>query len=315
MDDHSASTESDPAHTSFVTRYRRTQLVVAIASVICLMLFWYAGDFLHILSPRGFEASILRQSYWPLDILAIYVLLGAAVAIGTVVAGRWWFFAGLFAAAIGLMAISTRGGPMRYVLFEAATDGSPRGVFLSLAIEQCLLFLPLALMWVFFSRRYAAALPPLETADEKKESAGSLPMTLLMQFVATGALLLLLAPTDAKKQVLVGGFVACFGGTALSETFFPDRKAAAWYWISPLLLGVLGYVMAYINTGDFTTGSATGTFANLAHPLPLDYAGAGIAGTLLGYWTGAERPELVTSMLGTLLTGHYVAPRTAKSRE
>jgi len=125
-------------------------------------------------------------------------------------------------------------------------------------------------------------------------------MTLLMQFVATGALLLLLAPTDAKKQVLVGVFVACFGGAALAESIVPDRKAAAWFWVSPLAVGVLGYVLAFVNATDFTTGTAAGMFAKLAHPLPLDYASAGIAGALLGYWSGAERPELSTSILASM---------------
>ena len=125
-------------------------------------------------------------------------------------------------------------------------------------------------------------------------------MTLLVQFVVTAALTLLLTPTDAIKQVLLGVFVACYGGAALAENLVPDRKAAAWFWVSPLAVGLLGYILAFINAGDFTTGVATGIFANLAHPLPLDYASAGIAGTLLGYWSGAERPELKNSIFASL---------------
>jgi hypothetical protein len=185
-------------------------------------------------------------------------------------------------------------------------------VFLMLAGELCLLFVPLSLMWVFFSRRYDAALTALETADEKTPSTGSLPITLLAQFVVTGALLLLLCPTDAKKQVLVGVFVACFGGAAVAENVVPDRQAATWFWVSPLAIGVLGYLLAFMNGGDFTTGAATGMLANLAHPVPLDYAGAGVAGTLLGYWSGAERPELKTSMIASLFCRQNTARATAE---
>jgi len=279
---------------SIFTPYRRTQLFVLIACIACFVMFWCAGRALSIPNETGFEASLLQQPHWPLDVLGTYVLFAVCVVLGTLIAGWTWFFAGLFAAAIGMVAFSARGGAMRYVLFHAAAGGSPRQVYLMLALEQCLLFLPIAIAWVIMHRRYEAATAGMQKAPaEPKESGTSaVPMSLLTQIVAMGFVVLLFAPTDAKKQVLIGGFVAGFVGTALTEHLFPDRKAARFFWVGPLMVGLIGYLVAYATGTDFTIGSPLGTFAALARPLPLDYASAGVAGAILGYWVGAERPEL-----------------------
>jgi hypothetical protein len=57
-------------------------------------------------------------------------------------------------------------------------------------------------------------------------------------------------------------------------------------------VGLIGYFLAHSAGADFTTGSPQGNFAALARVLPLDYASSGVAGALLGYWVGAERPPL-----------------------
>ncbi|HWG07322.1 MAG TPA: hypothetical protein VG271_20140, partial [Beijerinckiaceae bacterium] len=71
--------------------------------------------------------------------------------------------------------------------------------------------------------------------------------------------------------------------------------------------------MAYLNASDYTTGYAVGTFANLAHPLPLDYTSAGVAGTLLGYWVGADRPDVAVSILSGPLFGVVARRKRASS--
>ena len=52
----------------------------------------------------------------------------------------------------------------------------------------------------------------------------------------------------------------------------------------PFIVGAVGYVMAHLNSTDWTTGEPLGQLANLARPVPLDYAGGGILGTLMGFW-------------------------------
>jgi hypothetical protein len=300
MDDKPTSTEEsqEPAAGTIFTPYRRTQFFVLVACVICFLLFWWAGRVLRIPADRGFEASLLQQPHWPLDLLAVYVLFGVSLLIGTLIAGWTWFFAGVFSATIGLIAFSARGGPMHYVLFHAAANGSAQRAYLLLMLEQVLLFIPIAIAWWAVHRRYDAMLPVpehTETAadDAKQAPAPNTLMALVTQLVAMGFLVLLFAPTDAKKQVLIGVFIAGIVGSALAEYLFPDRKAGGLYWVGPFLVGFIGYLLAHWAGADFTVGAPQGNFAALARPLPLDYASAGAAGALLGYWIGAERPPLV----------------------
>jgi hypothetical protein len=301
--------ESDPSAGAIFNTHRRTQIAVFLAAALCFLLFWKGGQWLHIPAEPGFQASLLQQPNWPLAIGATYVMVAAAVVIGTLIGGRFWFFAGLFSATIGLMALSARGGPMRFVLFDAAAHGAAQRVFLRLFVEQCLLFFPIALIWTYLWRHYQAAIPVVEPAEGGEEPAPSTALAVLAQLAIMGAALLLLAPTDAKKQVLVAVFLAGFVGTSLGDYLFPHRKAAAWYWVGPLVVGAVGYLLAHSNATPWTNGNPAGSFAALARPLPLDYASAGCAGTLLGYWLGSERPDLSVSLLGALTTGTIVIRR------
>lgn len=301
MDEKPNSTEQtrpESAGGTIFTPYRRTQFFVLIACIVCFLLFWWAGRALSIPAEKGFEDSLLQQPHWPLDLLADYVLFGVCLLLGTLIAGWTWFFAGLFSATIGLIAFSARGGPMRYVLFHAAATGSAQHAYVLLALEQVLLFLPVAIAWWALHRRYDAMLPApdkmkTDADDEKDESASNTLMAIVTQLVAMGFVVLLFVPTDAKKQVLIGVFIAGIIGSALAEYLFPDRKAGGLYWIGPFLVGFIGYLLAHYFGADFTVGTPQGNFAALAKPLPLDYASAGAAGALLGYWVGAERPPLV----------------------
>ena len=310
MDDKPTSTEEshDPAGGTVFTPYRRTQFFVLVASILGFLLFWWAGRVLGIPEQMGYAASLLQQSHSPLDLLATYVLFGVCLVLGTLIAGWTWFFAGLFSATIGLIAFSARGGPMRYVLFHAAATGSAQRAYLLLMLEQVLLFLPIAIAWWALHRRYDAMLPApqstkAEADDAKQETGSNTLMALVTQFVAMGFVVLLFVPTDAKKQVLIGVFIAGLVASALAEYLFPDRKAGGLYWLGPLLVGLVGYFLAHWSGADFTIGSPLGNLAALARPLPLDYASAGAAGALLGYWVGAERHPLAkrsaTSQSGT----------------
>lgn len=285
--------ENDPAGEgdgTIFTPYRITQFFVVVAGVVCIVLFWWAGKSLAIPADRGFNASVLQQPHWPLVLVSIYVVFAVCLVLGTLVSGRWWFFGGLFAAVVGLGVLSVSGGPMHYVLFDAQSTGSPQRVFSSLAVETILLFLPIGLAWTFLWGPYERSLP----ASKASASSADVPLgvTVMAQVVFTGVIVLVFAATDAKKQVLVSVFLASLIGSALADHSTPHRGAARWFWIGPMAVGVIGYVLAYFNATAWTTGAPTGTFAGLARPLPLDYASAGAAGALLGYWVAADRPRV-----------------------
>lgn len=305
MSDPAPSPEPDFQGGTIFTPHRRTQFWVTLASIICFALFWWAGKWIGIPAERGYEASLLQQRGAVLVMVATYVLLGCAVVLGTLVCGRAWFFGGLFAAAVGLIALSVRGGPMRYTLFHAVAQGTGKGVFLMLFFEQCLLFAAVGPLWWFFWSRYETVRTAAPTRDQKtaggaQEAGGSIALTLAVQVCVTVAVVLLLAATDNKKQVVVSTFLAGYFGTVAAEYFFAERKAAGWYWVAPFVAGAIGYLATYFTTTGIANGDPGGSLAALARVYPLDYAGAGIAGALLGFWTAAERPEVVPSILAVL---------------
>ena len=300
--------------------YRRTQTLVFLASVICIILVWQVAAHLGIPPIARFQGSLLAQPQPPIAFIAACVLYFVSVFIGTLIAGRSWFFAGIFAGAVALAALSVRCGPMQYVLFNAAAHGDTKRIFLKLLAEQSLLFVPVALAWTFFFRRYAAAVSratlaeendPLKPLDQPIESTtgdsiGVVLGAILTQIIITGLLVHFLAVTTAKKQVAVAILIGAFCSTALAEYLFPNRKSALFYWIGPFLVGAVGYAAAYIYAGDASIGLAQGPLANLAHPTPLDYAGSGIIGMLMGYWVGGDRPDIVFLLLGGMAGGRPI---------
>lgn len=286
--------DTTAADGTIFTPYRVTQFFVVLASIVCVLLFWWAARTMGIPAERGFDAGVLEQPHWPLVLISIYVLFAVCLVVATLISGRWWFFGGLFAAVVGLSVLSARGGPIRDVLFDAQATDSPRNVFVRLALETCLLFIPIGLAWTFFWMRFDAALPAPDP-DSRTEQM-PLALALVAQTVITAAVVLLLAATDAKKQVMVSVFLGGLLGTALADYLAPHRKAAIWYWVGPLVVGMIGYLLAYVNAAAWTNGAPLGTFAALARPLPLDYASVGTAGALLGFWLAADRPRVRFSL-------------------
>ena len=316
MSDQASTQPAEEPPATIFTPYRRTQALVVIATALCFLLFWWGGRWLGIPSEPKYQISLLEQPHWGAALLATYIMFLCAVALGTLIAGRSWFFAGLFSATFGLIALSARGGALRYVLFYAADHppGRPimQRIFLVLLVEQCLLFLIVGLLWLFFWNRYDALARAAKPQEKRAESENSALLGLLAQFLIMCVIVLLLTPTESKKQVLVSLFVAGFTATSLSEYFFPSRKAGGWYWLAPFAVGAIGYLVAYFNARPWTIGDPSGAFAALARPLPLDYASAAMAGTILGFWIGAERPELAMSLVAMWATGGEVYIRRRK---
>ena len=95
---------------------------------------------------------------------------------------------------------------------------------------------------------------------------------------------LLFCQSDVKRCALAGVFLAALAGTGIAEYWFKDARAVPWYWVGPLAVGAIGYLMNYFtgNPDGVQTGYLTGAFASLARPIPLDYASAGMAGAIVG---------------------------------
>ena len=295
-----------------------TQLVVLSVAGVCFALVWYAGILFHVPAHRGFEASLLQQPGFGgklLAILAAVLLPLACGLIGQLIAGRHWVFAGPFAAAISLSALSMRGGPSRYVYFQAASAGHLRSVPLALALELILLVVAVGAVWLLVTRRARAmAVAAGEGVPLATPLTAASAQAVLTQAAIMALVVMILAQTDHKKQVLLSAFVGAFAGTAVAEHYFRRENAGEWFWMGPLVVGLLGYLgaAAFGSAASAMTGHITGPLAALARPLPLDYASFGVAGALLGYWAAADHAWLhratMTRVFGRGPASAHTAP-------
>ena len=289
MADESSAPHSDPDLDASIFEPRKlTQLLVLIAIGISCALFWLVGRWLRIPFELRYEPSLIQSPNGPLAFIAEIVLIVFCWAIGDWIAGRRWRPAGLFAATVGLAVWSIRGGTMQYLLFHAQNVGVGRGVFPRLLAELVVLFVPIVAIWNWlFVRSIARQKPVDKKPDAESEASRSTAMAIIAQIGVTILLLyILLVETPAKKQVLVGMFIACLAGTAVAQSFFANSRSWRWYWIGPLIAGAAAYIVASFIPDGIQIGHLTGGLAPLARAVPLDYASFGCAGALLGYRLG-----------------------------
>ena len=289
MADTIAAAESEQAPPSIFNAHRKTQALVLTGSVLSALACFSVTSLMHLPQEPRFQGSLFQQNSWVLGYIAICILLAASAGIGTVIAGQWWLFSGLFTACVGLAAISTQFGPLHYVIFDALTRNREHTVFLRLALEHCILMIPLVLLWLYFWERFTEN----QSSEQDGKSDGSADLyAVAVQVIVMGILVSLLVASDEKQQALVGVFVAGAASAALAESISPTRNAPRWYWLGTLIVGLVGYLLADLHPDQWATGFCDGAIANLAHAMPLDLASSGLAGTLIGYWAAVERPHV-----------------------
>lgn len=299
---------------------RLAQLSVLAAALVCLLIFWWAGNLLRFPAERGFEASLLQQpgAGRVISVVAAMVLFVGCAVLGQFIGGRWWAYAGPFAAAVGLSAWSARGGPSRYVYFHADGTGAGKTVFLQLMLEQLLLFLPIAGVWYLIATRtqrlIARAVGSPAEADAEGDPGGKL-QAVATQTIIMALGVLLFCQSDVKRCALAGVFLAALAGTGIAEYWFKDARAVPWYWVGPLAVGAIGYLMNYFtgNPDGVQTGYLTGAFASLARPIPLDYASAGMAGAIVGAWIASDRDAFhAAALVGVFGVGYFFLPDSVR---
>jgi hypothetical protein len=277
----------------------RAALIVACA--IDLILFGVGANHFDLPGLKGFDGSLMLSRAGFVGLLVIGVLFIAATLIGTVVAGAVRFEAGVFAAAVGLIAVSVRGGTMLTTLQQ--TSGS-QGVFFSLAFELLVLGVIVGIGWMLLWRiALAGFVRPAEQnlrqepLDEENSSLVAGLTATAGQIVVTGLIVLFLCRSEQKNQALASVAAASFLGTVAAYKFAPARPSF-WYWSGPILVGIIGYVMQGMTSDPWVVlGIPSSTFAGLVNPLPVDYAGAGVAASILAYWVmrTPDQPEVEES--------------------
>jgi hypothetical protein len=288
--------DDSPAFGRFVLTFWKptpnwSRLAIAVAWIICSFLVWHAAALFNIPQLRGFDGSLFCDSSAAASILVVAVMLIVCTLLGTVIAGAIEFEAGFYAATLALAMVSLRSGTVRSVIFET---GGTEAVYYKLAGEAVVLGIFLGAAWIALCLMEKWSLPAhsqngrLAKPDFQQGLAA-----LGTQLLATGIFVCILAQSETKKQAIAAVFVSSIVGGAAAFASFPTKQSY-WYWAGPVLLGIIGYLIAATgNVGGIANGNLEGMFAALARPLPIDYVSVGPAGAILGCWMakGWNAPE------------------------
>jgi hypothetical protein len=258
----------------------RSRILLSTAVLVSFAIAWFMAAVIGFPHFRGFEASLFTLPGPVSAVLVVAVVAIVNVVVGTFIAGSIRFDAGLFAACLSLSAFSYRGGPIRYVLQSASSPS----IYITLMWELILLYVIIAIastLQSMFGRAGMLLSDSLRDSIEDTEHPILHRVTaLLVQIVVMGLLMAVLAQTDRKNQAIFSVAAASFGG-AVAAYHVAAVRPSGWYWVGPLVVGVAGYAWGYSKPGDWVIGRPGNP---LAAPLPLDYASAGPAFAILGYW-------------------------------
>jgi hypothetical protein len=252
--------------------------------ILCAVLTLWLADTLHIPAAPARAGSLLQQSAPLLAIGVAWVALTGGAMISSVFASGVHYDGGLFCAALGLAALAARMGPARFALFNAHTPG----VYLLLALETLILGLGVVLAWMLLRRAAQAGKLPLEQAadpnDDPDEPLDQKLLATAAQIILTLLGVIFLVQTDQKMQTLCGLFISASLAALAAHHFVPARPSI-WFFCGPFVVAIIGYLSQFFWPGEWMIGDPRGMLAPLTRAMPLDYASAGTAGALLGYWT------------------------------
>jgi len=267
---------------------RRTKVQMLTAIGASIAGFLTVSHLFHVPDCAGFGGSLLGQSSPVVSIIVVAVTLLGCVLISTLIAGSVRFDAGLLCGLIGMAALSVRSGTMGDVLRQSSAAGPT--IFIHFALELVLLYALVAVAWsLLWGLHVNGHLKADEFRDGVEDTDEPMPFkvsALAMQVGVMALFVMLFGQTDAKTQVMASIGIASFIGAIAAYYMYPISPSP-WLWIGPMIVGVVGYALAYFGVGageEWKTGQLSFSLAPLARALPLDYATAGPAGAILGYW-------------------------------
>jgi hypothetical protein len=264
------------------SRVQKITLLIGIAFTAALAVL--AGKLLHVPLIRGFSASILQNSSAVAGITTVALTLIGGVIVCTFLARTIRPDAGIFCAALGLVALRLQGGATRHALLQA---GGRTG-FLTLAAELAILA---GFLLIAFASVRALVRKGTVPDDSEADGATLRPEKIDQQLLGSAAMtfvfivgMLVLCKTDWPMQAMASVFLMAILSAWCAFRFVPTSPSV-WYWIGPILAGFFGYLYCWqAGYADAVIGQPAGFFAALARPMPLDYAGLGVTGALMGYW-------------------------------
>jgi len=252
---------------------------------------------------------------------SVVVLVVVSAIVGTVVAGPRWPEGGVCAAAVGLAGLALKGGSMQMVLaYRTAADAASRralmvtmeldlvlwaGVLLAAWLAGCATW-----RWLWpeeACRRMRAAAGQRGPASGPRSSqtprleateAGWLAL-IVTTVVALFVIWMTIARTPvaviARGQVFASVAAGLYLG-ALAARYFTGVTRSFWYALSPVAVGLVGYLMGYVQANMAWAKGPWAAYALLAttpphalvRPLPIEYVAVGLAGVLIGFWSGQK---------------------------
>lgn len=273
----------DPSPLSSHRQLHRILLYLCV--LVSIWLFWYVGGRFKVPYMAEQDASLLLQVHATAAVIVCWIVLGIPALIGTALCGRVHADAGLFCACAGLGAISFRGGSIRDILM-AHPDSS---AYLILIAETALLWVGI-LAVSYLIRLVYSRIPVLLPAEERdngpRSDRPSAPpawaiASVACQSILMGLLIMLLARSTTKVQVMAAVLVSAGLATALSGSYFHRPRLAAFTCLGPAIVGICGYLLAWSNPGSLNIALPA---TSLATATPLDYLSMGSAGALFGAW-------------------------------
>jgi hypothetical protein len=260
--------------------------LLAVGSISCGLISNWIAAILGIPGQPGFAGSLLCGPSPVSAVVSVVVAFAVTIVIGTLIAGMVEFEAGLFCCCLGLAGLGIHCGPIRPVLQYAAGSS----VYLSLALECAILGAMLFFGWMLLLKPLQLVLPGrtkqmrLPSKNEVRDpEVSDLAMALGSQVLATAILEMIFLQSDQKPQAICGLFLASFLGSLVAY-MVSSVTEGRWFWIGPCIVGVIGYLLSFLSPGGLAIGESMGWSAALVRATPLDYAGAGTAGAILGFW-------------------------------
>lgn len=243
---------------------------------------------------------------WPSVVVLALALAAVSSAVATAVAGTALQEAGTLATACGLAMMSLRGGTMTEVLmYHGATESARRTLATRFAAESLLWFAVIAASWLvgIVVRKWldkdagdSPAVKPPGRWELLREAFLHVRDGILGLVVCAAVAWVFIASTIARTpfaateqgQVFFAVGVGFFLGAAVAQAIWV-RSGVCWYAIGILLVAVLGYAWGFaqpvIGGGDrnqYYAKLATTPPNALFRALPIDYAGIGVVGIVLG---------------------------------
>lgn len=249
---------------------------------------------------------------WP----TLLVLTIVAAAVGSAIAGPRLPEAGLLAAAVGLVGLDLHGGSMHTLLIYVADNSvtDRRHLMFLMIVDTILWAALLAVSWLVvnwvwqwvWGNQAAVPAEPSDTRTVQRKAptlvdrlgGGSLAL-IITSIVAMLIIWMTVARTPvaniARGQVIASVFFALYLG-AMAARYFTGVNHARYYMAAPLAIAIIGYLLGYIQAnmswarGPLTAYAQLATTPPhaLARPLPIEYIAVGLAGAIIGYWSGEK---------------------------